>query len=56
MSRLLVLSFLVGHSAGPLDGVDQWAHMIGLDRSTEAPRTEMLYNFDPYILWTSKTA
>lgn len=40
-------------SYGDFDGVDHWAHITSPDlvASSEGPRTEMLYNFDAYVLW-----
>ncbi|CAN0388593.1 unnamed protein product [Pylaiella littoralis] len=39
-------------SAGALDGVDQWGSLKSYDEEAgdSPPRTEMLYNWDPYIL------
>lgn len=38
-------------SAGPLDGIDHWSHLTSLTSSkAEGPRTELLYNWDPYEL------
>lgn len=40
------------NSKGPLDGVDQWASLTSLEghKAKEGPRTEMLYNWDQYLL------
>ena len=39
-------------SAGPLDGVDHWGHLVSAETAAEDdnPRQELLYNFDPYVL------
>lgn len=39
-------------SAGPLDGVDHWEHLVSAETAAEDdnPRQELLYNFDPYVL------
>ncbi|CAM9134617.1 unnamed protein product [Ectocarpus sp. 12 AP-2014] len=40
-------------SAGPLDGVNQWEHIVGSAAAVDGgsrPRTELLYNYDPYSL------
>ncbi len=34
-----------------MDGVDHWDYIVGMEIGS--PRVEMMYNFDPYILWTS---
>jgi len=36
---------------GALDGIDHWDFIVGA--RSGSPRTEMMYNFDPYILWTN---
>lgn len=41
--------------AGPLDGIDHWDHIVGnteVVTDSDYPRQEMLYNLDPYTLWT----
>eukprot|EP00752_Nemacystus_decipiens_P014913 g13276.t1 len=40
-------------SAGPLDGIDHWEYLVNTEfaDSNDSPRQEMMYNFDPYILW-----
>ncbi|CAM9864814.1 unnamed protein product, partial [Hapterophycus canaliculatus] len=42
-------------SAGRFDGEDHWEFITDAATADEfgSPRTEMLYNFDPYILWTT---
>lgn len=42
-------------SHGDLDGIDHWAQISSPDlvASSDAPRTEMLYNFDPYVMWAN---
>lgn len=38
-----------------MDGVDQWdyiANSKGIRTEINSPRQEMVYNFDPYVLWT----
>eukprot|EP00752_Nemacystus_decipiens_P016039 g14340.t1 len=39
--------------AGPLDGIDHWEYLVNTEfsDSNDSPRQEMMYNFDPYILW-----
>lgn len=38
-------------SAGPLDGVDHWGEFTGLGADeADPPRSEVLYNWDSYIL------
>ncbi|CAM9401472.1 unnamed protein product [Ascophyllum nodosum] len=45
-------------SAGALDGIDHWEYLTDREllSSGESPRTEMLYNFDPYIMWADDDA
>lgn len=44
-------------SAGDVDGVDHWSSLTTKDdkeqgTASEGPRSEMLYNWDPYLLWS----
>ncbi|CAM9251444.1 unnamed protein product [Pylaiella littoralis] len=41
-------------AAGALDGVDQWDSIVNKETALESqtPRQELLYNLDPYIMWT----
>lgn len=41
--------------AGEFDGIDHWEYLINseLAAANGSPRQEMMYNFDPYILWSS---
>lgn len=40
--------------AGALDGIDHWDYLVNAETAAASgsPRQEMVYNFDPYILWT----
>jgi len=45
----------LSNSAGALDGVDHWDSIkssgeTGDGDSSKDPRTEMLYNWDPYLM------
>lgn len=44
--------------AGELDGVNHWDYMMRTtpDKKNMSPRRELLYNFDPYILWSDSDA
>lgn len=58
---VLVMFLFFIFSAGPLDGVNQWTHIVdpALAKADDAdgdyPRTEMLHNFDPYTLLSDPT-
>ncbi|CAM9812549.1 unnamed protein product [Ectocarpus sp. 4 AP-2014] len=43
--------------AGPFDGVDQWPLITSVAAEAEfgSARDEMMYNFDPYILWVDSS-
>lgn len=53
----LTLAFVTTKlSAGPLDGVDQWSYIVNdkeivSGANEDFPRQEMMYNFDPYMMW-----
>lgn len=44
-------------SAGPFDGVDQWPLITSVAAEAEfgSARDEMMYNFDPYMLWVDSS-
>lgn len=37
-----------------MDGIDHWDYIVNADMAAEndSPRQELLYNLDPYTLWT----
>lgn len=50
-SHSLTLAFVTKPRAGPLDGVDQWSFIVNEKDKEDFPRWEMMYNFDPYMMW-----
>ena len=43
--------------AGPYDGIDHWEYLVNTEvgDANDSPRQEMMYNFDPYVLWAKSS-